>query len=67
MCISLMSCALFAMTFLIVEIPGTDTPDEIVIIGAHYDSRTGMKDKKGRGMRFKRTLSLVAWVNEEFL
>ena len=63
-----------------VEIPGTDRPEEIVVIGAHYDSVTGSPGANdnatgvaavlalaGRfsGQRMSRTLRFVAFVNEE--
>ena len=63
-----------------VEIPGTDRPEEIVVIGAHYDSVTGSPGANdnatgvaavlalaGRfsGQRTSRTLRFVAFVNEE--
>lgn len=94
---------------LIVEIKGNVNPDEIIIIGAHYDTRTAMEGRgdlrkqRGRvpdsevdptqdcrwntpgandngsgvaallaiaaafaGKQFKRTLRMVAWVNEEY-
>jgi Zn-dependent M28 family amino/carboxypeptidase len=65
---------------LIVEIRGTAKPDEIVIVGAHYDSVDGSPgaDDNASGVagmlalarRFAkgkpaRTLRFVAWVNEE--
>ena len=31
-----------------VEVPGSTRPDEIIVIGSHYDSRCGMATKKGR-------------------
>ncbi|MCH8041228.1 MAG: M28 family peptidase [Nitrospinae bacterium] len=63
-----------------VEIAGTDRPEEIVVIGAHYDSVTGSPGANdnatgvaavlalaGRfsGQRTSRTLRFVAFVNEE--
>jgi len=91
---------------LIVEMKGHTNPDEIIIVGAHYDSRVGMSKQRSKrpkfGMNttdtffdtpgandngsgvaallalakafqwrhqrepFKRTLRLVAWVNEEY-
>lgn len=65
---------------LIVEIRGTTKPEEIVIVGAHYDSVDGTRgaDDNASGVagmlalarRFAkakpaRTLRFVAWVNEE--
>ncbi len=65
---------------LIVEIRGTSKPDEIVVIGAHYDSVDGTPgaDDNASGVagmlalarRFAkakpaRTLRFIAWVNEE--
>lgn len=29
------------------ELPGTDRPDEVLIVGAHYDSRCGMTSTRG--------------------
>jgi Zn-dependent M28 family amino/carboxypeptidase len=63
-----------------VEVPGTDRADEIVILGAHYDSVPGCPaandnasgiagtlELARRFARIKpsRTLRFVAWVNEE--
>jgi Zn-dependent M28 family amino/carboxypeptidase len=31
-----------------VELPGTARPDEVLIVGAHYDSRCGMSSTRGR-------------------
>lgn len=65
---------------LIVEWPGAKKPDEIVIVGAHYDtvSRTPGADdnasavammlavcKALNGRKFQRTLRFVAFANEE--
>lgn len=63
-----------------VEVPGTSRPDEIVIIGAHYDSVPGSPAANDnasgvaailvlagrfRGRPIDRTLRFVAFVNEE--
>lgn len=63
-----------------VEIPGTVHPDEIVVIGAHYDSVMGTPGandngtgiaallelaKLLKGQSFPRTLRFVAFTNEE--
>lgn len=65
---------------IIVEIPGTTLPDEIVVIGAHYDSVMGCPGANDNasgvaallelsrayaGHPSPRTLRLVAFVNEE--
>lgn len=65
---------------IIAEIPGTMNPEEIVVIGAHYDSVKGSPgaDDNASGvaailefarlfknLKFKRTIRLVAFVNEE--
>ncbi len=65
---------------LIVEIRGTTKPDEIVVVGAHYDSvdespgaddnASGVAAMLALARRFAnvkpaRTLRFVAWVNEE--
>lgn len=65
---------------LIVEIQGTTRPEEIVIVGAHYDSVDGTRgaDDNASGVagmlalarrfahaRPARTLRFIAWVNEE--
>ncbi|MGC9525176.1 MAG: M28 family peptidase [Limnospira sp.] len=67
-------------TNLDVEIPGTEKPEEIVVVGAHYDSVTGSPGANDNGSgaaavlaladRFagtapKRTLRFVEFVNEE--
>ena len=65
---------------LIVEIPGTDLAEEILLVGAHYDSASGspgandnasgvaalleLADHQGK-KRFRRTLRLAAFTNEE--
>jgi hypothetical protein len=63
-----------------VEVPGTASPEEIVVIGAHYDSipdcpgandnGTGVAAvlalaQRLRGRPLERTLRLIAFVNEE--
>lgn len=63
-----------------VEFPGTIRPDEIVVVGAHYDSVSGSPAandngsgvaavlalaRRFSGSRHDRTLRLVAFVNEE--
>lgn len=63
-----------------IEILGTDRPDEIVVIGAHYDSVVGSPGANDNGSgtvailalarafsgrQFSRTLRLVEFVNEE--
>ncbi|HUY31842.1 MAG TPA: M28 family peptidase [Pirellulales bacterium] len=63
-----------------VELPGTEHADEIVVVGAHYDSVEGTPGANDNGSgtaamlalarRFasrkcERTLRFVAWVNEE--
>lgn len=63
-----------------VEIPGTEKADEILIIGAHYDSVVGSPGANDngsgvvallalarafQGRKFSRTLRFVAFVNEE--
>jgi len=63
-----------------VEIPGTDRPEEIVIIGAHYDTIVGTAGandntsgvaavlalaRRFAGRRCERTLRFVAFTNEE--
>jgi Zn-dependent M28 family amino/carboxypeptidase len=65
---------------LIAEIPGRNGSDEIIIIGAHYDSAPGTAGANDnasgvaallalarmmQGERFDRTIRLVAFVNEE--
>lgn len=65
---------------LIVELKGTEKPDEIIVIGAHYDSANsspGANDnasgvaavlclaKQYADKPFKRTVRFVAFVNEE--
>ncbi len=62
------------------ELPGTDRPDEIIVIGAHYDSVKGSPGANDNGTgvaamlslargfartSFSRTLRFVAFVNEE--
>jgi len=69
-----------ACSNLIVEILGTTRPNEIVVVGAHYDSApeaTGANDngsgvaailalaRRFAGMECKRTLRFVAFTNEE--
>jgi hypothetical protein len=61
-----------------IEFAGTESPHEIVVIGAHYDSALGCPAANDngvaalaelahtyRGRAFKRTVRLVAFVNEE--
>lgn len=63
-----------------VSIPGTSKPDEIIVVGAHYDSVQGTPGADDNasavaalleisrlfaGIRAARTLRLVAFVNEE--
>lgn len=63
-----------------VSIPGTSKPDEIIVVGAHYDSAQGSPGADDNasavaalfeisrlfaGIRAARTLRLVAFVNEE--
>jgi Zn-dependent M28 family amino/carboxypeptidase len=65
---------------LIIEIPGTVTPDEIVLVGAHYDSVQGSPGANDNGsgvaslleiarllagLKSARTIRLVAFTNEE--
>ncbi len=65
---------------LIAEVIGTDKPDEIVIVGAHYDSARGTPGandngsgvaalleiaRQMRGKRYPRTIRYVAFANEE--
>jgi hypothetical protein len=65
---------------LVVELRGTSRPDEILVVGAHYDtvwSTPGADDNASgvaalleiaralRGLRLARTVRLVAFVNEE--
>jgi hypothetical protein len=67
-------------TNLIVELPGLDKADEIVVVGTHYDTdwgTPGADDNASavasllalgralKGKSFSRTLRLVAFVNEE--
>lgn len=62
------------------EIPGTSKADEIVVIGAHYDSVRGSPGandngsgvvavlelaRQLKGKRFERTVRLMFWTNEE--
>lgn len=69
-----------AVRNLIAEYPGTSRSDEIIVIGAHYDSVVGSPgaDDNGSGVAamlelarllksytFKRTIRFVAFVNEE--
>ena len=63
-----------------VELRGADRPDEIVILGAHYDSVPGCPAandnasgiagtlelaRRFAGVKSSRTIRFVAWVNEE--
>lgn len=62
------------------ELPGASRPDEIVVVGAHYDTVSGSPGANGNGSgvaallflanqirsrQFARTLRLVAFANEE--
>lgn len=63
------------------ELPGAASPREIIVLGAHYDSAPGSPGANDngsaiatlldlarafRGRRFRRTLRLVAFTNEEY-
>jgi Zn-dependent M28 family amino/carboxypeptidase len=69
-----------AVTNVEVEIPGTQTPEEIIIVGAHYDSVSGSPGANDNasgvaallelarhlnGQHRGRTIRFVAFVNEE--
>lgn len=69
----------FTTTNIIAELPGTTLPQEVVLIGAHYDAFYSGADDNSSGMaavlemarvlsshRFERTLRFVAFDLEEF-